>query len=349
MALTGRPSWRGPCESTREPSAAGCRGRGRSARWRRGRLRGWCGDQSRNVVVRRFLHGVSVFALLCCRGANKRGILEVRHNVAICLFQSRSKVAMSESIKSYIEMIIRAARVFGQTDTAQAQAAPVVKDVMTSVKEVVKELNVLSLRDFEPSAQADFLRARGNLVWLTGKPSYEMPRVIELLESASRALDHYLGLGNGGETRRFAFVQDSQLRSIVERDYAELIVKLYPSGAWKSCVILAGSILEAILVDRLSQSTRLGLATASPRVPVNRRGVRIPMDDWKLVDLINISVDIGAIQDDPAETIHRVLRDYRNFVHPKKEIRAAHECAKAEAMVSIGALDSICNYLDKNP
>ena len=73
------------------------------------------------------------------------------------------------------------------------------------------------------------------------------------------------------------------------------------------------------------------------------------MDDWRLENLIDIAVNINMLPRDPADTIHRVLRDYRNFVHPKKEIRAAHACTEAEAMLSIGALDSVCNYLEAHP
>ena len=36
---------------------------------------------------------------------------------------------------------------------------------------------------------------------------------------------------------------------------------------------------------------------------------------------------------------------HRNFVHPKKEIRAQHQCAEAEAMMAMGALEGVCNIL----
>jgi hypothetical protein len=39
------------------------------------------------------------------------------------------------------------------------------------------------------------------------------------------------------------------------------------------------------------------------------------------------------------------LRDYRNFVHPKKELRAQHPCTEAEALMSVGALEGVCNIL----
>jgi len=38
------------------------------------------------------------------------------------------------------------------------------------------------------------------------------------------------------------------------------------------------------------------------------------------------------------------LRDYRNFIHPKKEIRTGYPCTEAEAFMAKGALDAVCNH-----
>jgi hypothetical protein len=47
-----------------------------------------------------------------------------------------------------------------------------------------------------------------------------------------------------------------------------------------------------------------------------------------------------------AASIDQVLRDYRNFVHPRKELKAAHHCTEAEATLAKGALDVVCNHLE---
>jgi hypothetical protein len=46
-------------------------------------------------------------------------------------------------------------------------------------------------------------------------------------------------------------VNNNDLREIIQRDYKELVLVLYPGGAWKSTVIMARSVLEAILFDKL--------------------------------------------------------------------------------------------------
>ena len=66
-------------------------------------------------------------------------------------------------------------------------------------------------------------------------------------------LDAYGGPGSQAVVRSFAWLTNIDLRKIVERDFRELTLVLFPSGAWKSSVVLAGSILEAILYDRLTR------------------------------------------------------------------------------------------------
>ena len=224
-----------------------------------------------------------------------------------------------------------------------------IADLSTGLSNLVRELNRPDPRDFEPSVQADFVRIRGNLEYLAETKSRLPADVVEEIRSLLTVLDRYRGEGTGGIKRQFLFIADTDLLAIIERDYAELTLKLFPSGAWKSTVIMAGSILEAVLFDQLANHAWHPKAINSPKSKHKKKGTPIPPDDWTLENLIDISMDIGRLPKDPANTIHQVIRDYRNFVHPKKEIRTAHECTEAEGMLSLGALNSVCNYLEKNP
>ena len=257
---------------------------------------------------------------------------------------------MIEYIKQYARLVLDATgEESGVSRTNRSpQRSTVVSDAMSGIREIVRELNRLDPRDFEPAGQAEIVRVRGNLAHVSGLSSYTKPLIQDALTPLLSALDAYRGQGSGGVTREFAYIADATLREIVQRDYAELSVKLFPSGAWKSSVIMAGSILEAILFDRLADARWNANATSSAAAK-DKQGKPIPIDKWRLETLIDIAVEIQMLSADSAETIHRVLRDYRNFVHPKKEVRAAHSCTEAEAMLSLGALNSVCNYIEKHP
>lgn len=80
---------------------------------------------------------------------------------------------------------------------------------------------------------------------------------------------------------------------------------------------MAGSILEAVLYDVLTKDqSALSKATSSAKAP---KGKDITKGEWKLSNLIEVATDTGILPQDRANTVDQVLRDYRNFVHPKKK------------------------------
>lgn len=219
------------------------------------------------------------------------------------------------------------------------------------VAALAEELHRLDPRDFEPAAQAHFVEYRANLTHYGQVNSLGQPVANEMLDKILPLLDSYRGVGRRGVTRTFTYLSDPDLQAIVERDYAELTLVLFPGAAWKSTVIMAGSILEAILFDVLSDAKRVAQTNASSKAPKAKGGVPIDIlvdpDPWKLIHLINVAVSIGVLPLNRANTIDQVLRDYRNFVHPKKELKAQHECNEAEAGVAKYGLDGVCDHLEK--
>ena len=224
-----------------------------------------------------------------------------------------------------------------------------VERIFTLIRALPEELNRLDPRDFLPSARCDFVMARGSArQWGTATNFSEAVHLQPIKQMAERVvltLEQYGGDGSRVVSRSFAFIKDSGLRQIIERDYRELRLKVFPSRAWKSTVIMAGSIVEAILFDQLACDP--AKAKASKRAPKDKTGTVLDLvaGDWKFIALIEVSADIGILPADRAKSFDQVLRDYRNFVHPKKELRARHPCTEAEALMSVGALEGVCNIL----
>jgi hypothetical protein len=215
--------------------------------------------------------------------------------------------------------------------------------------ELVLAIDKLDPRDFDPQGQVEFMQARADLRGFAEYGDDEESKQ-RILKSLSSVLDKYRGEGSHRVTQSFVFIRDPDLRKIIDRDYSELSRVLFPGGAWKSTVIMAGSIVEAILYDQLTADpATIGKAMASAVAPKDNKGkVRnLAAGEWRLQDLIDVAADLGVLPDERAKTFDQVLRDYRNFVHPKKEIRAGHACADGEAMMAKGALDAICDYLTR--
>lgn len=180
----------------------------------------------------------------------------------------------------------------------------------------------------------------------------------EVLSKIAETLDYYLGPEARTKARDFPFVRNANLRAIIERDYRELVLKLFPSECWKSVVVLAGSILEGLLHDLLTRdANRIAAANASGRVPtrrVRKKLLKIPIDSpnredqWLLESLIEVADDLALLPANWKQSVQAVLRGFRNYVHPLEELRQTDKITQGEAFQSVGALMRVADHIHKN-
>lgn len=252
-----------------------------------------------------------------------------------------------------------------QTGKRDGSASERLRSVVTHGSALLEELQRLDPRDFLPDARIEFIYARldlelwqkrwepphgsGTFVNLFNQEPQAREETRGLFKRVIAVLEKYGGEGWRAQTRSFSFINDSELRQIIERDYKELVLVLFPGGAWKSTVIMAGSILEAILYGLLTaDAAAIARANGSSKAPKERGVVKDIADgDWKLHSLIEVAADLRLLPADRAKTFDQVLRDYRNFVHPKKEIRSGHPCREGEAQLAMGGLNAVCDLLER--
>jgi hypothetical protein len=142
------------------------------------------------------------------------------------------------------------------------------------------------------------------------------------------------------EKRIFHFVNDSNLKSIIERDFSE-IQRAYISKCWKSVIILSGGTIEAILTDLLLQdSTQAFSSSVAPRQKDITR--------WNLSDLIKVCVDLDLISHG-VEKLSHPLREYRNLVHPGRELREKLIFDAEEAKIALEVLNIVYRDLTRQP
>jgi len=134
------------------------------------------------------------------------------------------------------------------------------------------------------------------------------------------------------EKRQFAFVSDSALRIIIERDYAE-IQKAYISECWKSVIILCGGTIEAILTDLLISNETAAKDTKS--APKNSDITR-----WDLSNLIDVAVELSLVSAG-VEKLSHSIREYRNLVHPGNELRNKLRFDAEEAKIAVEVLNIV--------
>lgn len=103
----------------------------------------------------------------------------------------------------------------------------------------------------------------------------------------------------------FDYITAPHYRAILEADFAEMQICLQ-AGAWKAAMVMAGSLIEAILVEHLEWLSS----------PGDEERLRKIM----LADAITRCEAAGEISETAAKLCSAV-KDYRNLIHPGKVVR----------------------------
>lgn len=242
-----------------------------------------------------------------------------------------------------------------------------------------EELQRIASDDFHLDHRMAFLDVRRRVGHANSSIDKKFDRVCRLAGDVNNVLAHYIGIGSA-DTRDFSFVFDTDVRSLVERDFEELESYLKPNQAWKSMIVMCGSILEAVLYDQLTKdAATIELANASTKAPkrtstpgakcptCNAKGHGVPScatcnqatksevvkdisssarrNSWSLSDLITVACDIGLLNLEDENAVHLALREFRNFVHPRVEIRKGIPIGEGPATTSYGMLITILDQL----
>ena len=222
------------------------------------------------------------------------------------------------------------------------------------VAELAQELDRVSAHDLTPAIRAEFMELRV-AVRRMANPSTPLSRTsVDDTNAVLGALIRTLTVNEEAVIQRagceFQYVADVKLREILHGDYAELKLKLFPDEAWKSVVVMAGSILEAMLFDVLTHPRRIHATRASTKGARGKGGVILDIvahaNDWKLTHLIDVAVDTGVLVEERSNMIDHTLRDYRNFVHPRKDLRSLYAGTPSEGLLAMGALSAVCDHFD---
>lgn len=113
-------------------------------------------------------------------------------------------------------------------------------------------------------------------------------------------------------------IPDPAMQTVLNRRWNEAWNCL-SVGAYLAATVMMGAILEALLlarVNKLANKAPVFTASAAPR---DKAGKTKPLQDWTLNSYIDVAHELGWIGK-PSRDIGVVLRDYRNFIHPEKEL-----------------------------
>ncbi len=115
-----------------------------------------------------------------------------------------------------------------------------------------------------------------------------------------------------------SLIGDPAMQEVLARRWTECVVCL-SAGAPLAATVMMGGLLEGLLlakVNSLSDKTTVFTATNAPK---DRSGQPLPLAQWSLKNYIDVAHELRWISRS-ARDVGAVLRDYRNYVHPQKEL-----------------------------
>ena len=127
----------------------------------------------------------------------------------------------------------------------------------------------------------------------------------------------------------FNFISIPELRKGLESDYRELRACVQ-AEAWKAVHVLAGSIVEAVLIDAPS-----GAGVAESK-----------LYSMELAPLIALAKEKGFLSDEAVD-LSTVVRKYRNLIHPGRVKRLEKSVDKSEAIVAAELVEIITKQVAK--
>ena len=144
-----------------------------------------------------------------------------------------------------------------------------------------------------------------------------------------------------------SFITDDDFRRTLAVDIAAAHRAL-GHGEWKGATVLAGSVIEALCLwaIRARSTEQVARETAERLRREGRLDHGVPADllKWHAPELIEVAGALQLIADDTAR-IAQTTKDYRNLIHPGREIRTGQRCTQGTAHVAIGTMERLVEDL----
>lgn len=113
-------------------------------------------------------------------------------------------------------------------------------------------------------------------------------------------------------------VLDVRMQAILEKRWAECIACL-SAGAPLAATVMIGGLLEGLLLAKVNRESNKAPIFTALAAPKDRAGKTEPLKEWALQDYIAVAHELKWITV-AAKDVGGVLRDYRNYIHPQKEL-----------------------------
>jgi len=133
------------------------------------------------------------------------------------------------------------------------------------------------------------------------------------------------------------FMDDADLRFDIRRDITE-INRALQNTEWKASTVLAGSVIEALLLWALQNRANEEQVRKTPSAKPK------PLEEWYIGDYSAVACELGIIKESTKSAVAQA-HHFRNLIHPGRAQRLATKCSRSTAQLSVGALEAVIEDL----
>ncbi len=114
-------------------------------------------------------------------------------------------------------------------------------------------------------------------------------------------------------------VSDPKMQAILTRRWQECSICV-SSNAPLAATVMMGGLLEGLLLAKINQLADKAPVFAAAAAPVdNKTGKKLELKEWSLKNYLDVAYELGWITR-TTKDVGAVVRDYRNYIHPQKEL-----------------------------
>jgi hypothetical protein len=169
------------------------------------------------------------------------------------------------------------------------------------------------------------------LLSLTDK-STTRDRYLKLIDETKDRLINLRGPVISSQTSRYSLmglsyqspdisplVHDPKIQAAIERRWIECVTCI-EADAPLAAIVMIGGLVETMLLARINrESNKKKIFTATSAPKDRKSGNTLPLKKWTLRNYIDVAHEIKWISHS-AKDVSEILGEYRNYIHPFKEI-----------------------------
>ena len=144
------------------------------------------------------------------------------------------------------------------------------------------------------------------------------------------------------QTAGLPFIQDESLRVSILLDMSSA-ESAFNNGEWKAATVLAAAAVEALLLWSLNQRSEPERQSAIQNLNLKLNAAQ--PENGSLATYIAVAAELDHIKPETA-TQAGLAKDFRNLIHPGREIRLNQKCDRGTARSALAALDLVAGDLE---